>query len=71
MGCSVGVMSPIYICVISHSLLSAFQEYVVASPDPTMRVIENKEKLPWYNYVGICGMPGKRFSAEHHTTIRQ
>ena len=25
-----------------------------------MRVVENKEKLQWSVYLGVCGMPGTR-----------
>ena len=41
-----------------------FQEYAVFA-DPAylgsdvFRVLENKERLPWSAYVGVCGMPGK------------
>ncbi|KAI0711845.1 NAD(P)-binding protein [Cerioporus squamosus] len=40
-----------------------FQEYVISPQEPHMRVLENKEKLPLYKYVGICGMPGQ---TAHH-----
>lgn len=45
-----------------------FQEYAVFA-DPAylgsdvFRVLENKERLPWSAYVGVCGMPG---STAHH-----
>ncbi|KZT65252.1 alcohol dehydrogenase [Daedalea quercina L-15889] len=44
-----------------------FQEYAVFT-DPAQlgdvfRVLENKERLPWSAYVGVCGMPG---ATAHH-----
>jgi len=24
-----------------------------------LKIIENKEKIPWSNYVGVAGMPGE------------
>ncbi|KAI0918241.1 hypothetical protein AcV7_007041 [Taiwanofungus camphoratus] len=42
-----------------------FQEYAVFPPSAatTVRVLENKERLPWSVYVGVCGMPGQ---TAHH-----
>ena len=37
----------------------AFQEYSVLRDISKVRVIENKEKLPWSVYLGVCGMPGE------------
>ena len=36
---------------------AAFQQYLVIR-DPEVRILENKEGLPWSAYVGVCGMPG-------------
>jgi len=36
-----------------------FVEYWIADDVKKLRVIENKEKLPWSLYVGIAGMPGQ------------
>lgn len=36
---------------------AAFQQYLVIR-DPEVRILENKEDLPWSAYVGVCGMPG-------------
>ncbi|OSX59414.1 hypothetical protein POSPLADRAFT_1075592 [Postia placenta MAD-698-R-SB12] len=39
------------------------QEYIVVNSASKFRVLENKEKLPWSVYVGVCGMPGQ---TAHH-----
>ena len=39
--------------------LLAFQKYVVLEKPRDFKVLENKEKLPWSIYVGVCGMPGE------------
>ena len=36
---------------------AAFQQYLVLR-NPEVRILENKEGLPWSAYVGVCGMPG-------------
>ncbi|PPQ97816.1 hypothetical protein CVT26_012916, partial [Gymnopilus dilepis] len=36
-----------------------FQNYSVRKDLTGLRIIENKEKLPWSLYVGVLGMPGK------------
>ncbi|KAJ8474584.1 hypothetical protein ONZ45_g15904 [Pleurotus djamor] len=38
--------------------LLPFQEYTVFS-DPKVRLLENKEGIPWRHYVGAAGMPGQ------------
>ncbi|PIL25993.1 hypothetical protein GSI_11747 [Ganoderma sinense ZZ0214-1] len=45
--------------------LFPFQEYAVLSGpvSPRVRVVENKENLPWSVFVGVCGMPGQ---TAHH-----
>ncbi|KAI0706447.1 NAD(P)-binding protein [Earliella scabrosa] len=40
-----------------------FQRYAVVTNTKQLRVVENKEKLPWSLYVGVCGMPGQ---TAHH-----
>ena len=39
--------------------LLAFQQYALLKNAQPYRVLENKEKLPWSVYVGVCGMPGE------------
>ncbi|KAF9493528.1 NAD(P)-binding protein [Pleurotus eryngii] len=36
-----------------------FQEYIVQTDVANVRVLENKENLPWSTYVGAAGMPGQ------------
>ncbi|KAG9227210.1 hypothetical protein PLEOSDRAFT_1113387 [Pleurotus ostreatus PC15] len=36
-----------------------FQEYIVQTDVTNVRVLENKENLPWSTYVGAAGMPGQ------------
>ncbi len=38
---------------------TAFQEYVVQTNVAHVRLLENKENIPWSNYVGAAGMPGE------------
>ncbi|KAI0946354.1 hypothetical protein AcW1_009831 [Taiwanofungus camphoratus] len=47
---------------------SPFQEYAVFPPSAaaTVRVLVNKERLPWSVYVGVCGMPGQ---TAHHAWV--
>ncbi|KAI0750190.1 NAD(P)-binding protein [Daedaleopsis nitida] len=42
-----------------------FQQYAVIKSDALkdLRIVENKENIPWSAYVGICGMPGQ---TAHH-----
>ncbi|KAF8530097.1 NAD-P-binding protein [Hysterangium stoloniferum] len=39
--------------------LFAYQAYIVLPSASGLRVLENKEKLPWSVYVGTAGMPGQ------------
>ncbi|KAK7691642.1 hypothetical protein QCA50_005041 [Cerrena zonata] len=41
------------------STFAPFQEYVVYKDAAYLRVLENKENLPWSAYVGVAGMPGR------------
>ncbi|KAF9493534.1 NAD-P-binding protein [Pleurotus eryngii] len=36
-----------------------FQEYVVQTDVAHVKLLENKENIPWSNYVGAAGMPGQ------------
>ncbi|KAF4581546.1 hypothetical protein EYR40_009831 [Pleurotus pulmonarius] len=36
-----------------------FQEYIVQTDLTNVKILENKEKLPWSTYVGAAGMPGQ------------
>ena len=36
----------------------AFKHYVILPSADNIRVLENKEGLPWSLYVGVAGMPG-------------
>ena len=39
---------------------AAFQQYWIAPAlSQGLRIIENKEKLPWSVYLGVAGMPGQ------------
>lgn len=42
-----------------------FQEYDIKKDMFDLRVIENKENLPWSVFVGAAGMPGKTIPREH------
>lgn len=45
-------------CILMR--ITAFEQYTVVT-NPALvgaQVIENKEKLPWSVYVGVCGYPG-------------
>ncbi|KAI0788286.1 NAD(P)-binding protein [Fomes fomentarius] len=46
-----------------HHVTGAFQKYVVFTDTKGLRVIENKETLPWSAYVGVLGLAGR---TAHH-----
>ena len=37
---------------------SAFEQYWIKDKFEGLRIIENKEKIPWTLYVGLAGMAG-------------
>ncbi|CAL1711174.1 unnamed protein product [Somion occarium] len=39
--------------------LLPFQHYTILKDLEGLRILENKEKLPWSAYVGVAGMPGQ------------
>ena len=44
---------------------ATFQQYAIIKSDALkdLRIVENKENIPWSAYVGICGMPGAILTA--------
>ena len=46
--------------VTDSTSVTAFQHFAVVTNTKQLRVVENKEKLPWSVYLGVCGMPGTR-----------
>jgi hypothetical protein len=51
--------SILVIMSISDGVHKAFQAYINMPSASALRVLENKEKLPWSVYVGAAGMPGE------------
>lgn len=42
--------------------VAEYQNYNILKKLGDLRVIDNKEKLPWSTYLGVLGMPGKGVS---------